>query len=244
MVQSLIEQNFDAYTRRARLSPALIVVLPVASVALMLFPNKLTLLGILVSLLVGFGGAALLAQVGRDMGKQKEQSLFAIWEGGKPTTRMLRHSTTSNAKVLALRHSKLQTLLPSLHLPTAAEEIASADQADETYEACATFLRNKTRDREKFNLIFEENCNYGFRRNLWGMKPLGIILSILGILAAGIVAAMSFFVWKTAFPLSAIACGVGNFILLILWLFLFTPNWVKIAADAYAERLLDACENL
>jgi hypothetical protein len=29
-----------------------------------------------------------------------------------------------------------------------------------------------------------------------------------------------------------------------LWLFLFTPNWVKIAADAYAERLLDACENL
>jgi hypothetical protein len=143
MVQSLIEQNFDAYTRRARLSPALIVVLPVASVALMLFPNKLTLLGILVSLLVGFGGAALLAQVGRDMGKQKEQSLFAIWEGGKPTTRILRHSTAPNVKVLALRHSKLQTLLPNLHLPTAAEEIVSADQADETYEACATFLHNK-----------------------------------------------------------------------------------------------------
>lgn len=127
---------------------------------------------------------------------------------------------------------------------SATEEIASPDQADETYEACTTFLRNKTRVGEKFNLIFEENCNYGFRRNLWGMKPLGIILSILGMLAAGIVAAMSFFVWKTAIPLSAIACGVGTFILLILWLFLFTPNWVKIPADVYAERLLDACENL
>ncbi len=186
MIQNLIEQNFDVYTRRACLSSALIIVLPVASVVLMLFPNKLTFLGILVSLIVSFGGAALLAQVARDMGKQKEPKLFAIWDGGKPTTRMLRHSTAPNAKIL----------------------------------------------------------NYGFRRNLWSMKPLGIILSMLGILAAVIVAAMSFFVDKTAIPLSAIACSIGNLIFLILWLFVFTPNWVKIVADAYAERLLDACDNL
>ncbi|MBD2463386.1 hypothetical protein H6G89_20345 [Oscillatoria sp. FACHB-1407] len=243
MVQGLIEQNFDTYTRRARLGPALIVVLPVALVVVMFFPSELTLLGILVSVLVGCGGAALLAQIGRDMGKQKEESLFELWNG-KPTTRSLRHRDVVNASLLAMRHNKLQTLLPNLRLPTAAEEIASPDKADEVYEACATFLRNKTRDKEKFNLVFEENCNYGFRRNLWGLKPVGITLSLFGLAASVTVIVLKLLVWKNSVPLSAIACGIGSLILLILWITLFTPTWVKIAADAYAERLLEACEHL
>lgn len=243
MVQSLIDQNFDTYTRRARLSPALIIVLPIALVVVMFFPSELTLLGILVSLLVGCGGATLLAQIGRDTGKQKEASLFSQW-AGKPTTRILRHRHTTNASMLAMRHSKLQALLPTLQLPTATAEAAAPDQADEIYEACTTFLRNKTRDKEKFNLVFEENCNYGFRRNLWGLKPIGITLSLVGLAASGAVLMLNLLVWKTPIPLSAIACGIGSLVLLALWATVFTPNWVKIAADAYAERLLEACEHL
>lgn len=243
MVQSLIEQNFDAYTRQARLRPALIVVLPVALVAVMFFPGDLTLLGVLVSLLVGCGGTALLAQVGRDMGKQKEESLFKGWKG-KPTTRMLRHCNAPNASILAMRHHKLQTLLPNLRLPTAVEEVASPEKADEIYEACAAFLRNKTRDKEKFKLVFDENCSYGFRRNLWGMKPIGIALSVTGLVVSGTLIALDLLLWKTSISVSTIACAIGSFMLLLLWATWFTPDWVKIAADGYAERLLEACDEL
>lgn len=244
VLQSWFEHNLDTYTRRARLSPALIVVLPLALAALMFFPNEFTLLGVLVSVLVCCGGTALLAQVGRDMGKTKEERLFANWDGGKPTTRMLRHGTAPNKTILMQRHSKLQELLSNLQLPSASEEAASPGSADEIYEACATFLRGKTRDKEKFSLVFEENCNYSFRRNLWGMKPIGIITSVFGILGAGGVVVINFWFLKSSIPPLAIFCSLGSLLFLILWLFLFTPSWVKVAADAYAERLLESCVNL
>jgi len=244
MVQKWFEHNLDTYTRRARLSAALVVVLPLALSTLMFFPNEFTLLGVIVSLLVCCGGTALLAQVGRDMGKGKEENLFTSWDGGKPTTRILRHRTAPNLMVLAQRHKKLQELLPDLSIPTEADEAANPKKADEAYEVCIALLRGKTRDKKKFPLVFEENCNYGFRRNLWGMKPIGVAISVLGFLLAGGVIVAKFWFLKSSIPPLAIMCGIVNFLLLILWIFLFTPAWVKVPADAYAERLLESCENL
>jgi hypothetical protein len=243
MLQSFFEQNLDIYTRRSRLSPALITALPITLTALMFFPNEYALLGVFVSLLVYCGVTVLLAQVGRDMGKQKEEALFESW-GGKPTTRLLRHRQTSNLLVLTQQHRKLQAMLPNLSLPTALEESDSLSWADKTYEACAAYLRNQTRDREKFNLIFEENCNYGFRRNLWGMKAISILLTLLGIMLSTTLIVLHLLWWKTSVPTFVIVCSAANLTLLLLWVFLFTPTWVRIAANAYAERLLEACDRL
>jgi hypothetical protein len=43
----------------------------------------------------------------------------------------------------------------SVKLPTAQQQAAAPNAADTAYEACGTFL----------------DCNYGFRRNLWGEAP-------------------------------------------------------------------------
>src|SRR2546426_4811456 len=72
-------------------------------------------------------------------------------------------------------------------LPTAQQEADDPPAADVVYEACGAFLRDKTRDQKKFPLVFEENCNYGLRRNLWGMKPIGIAIATLGIAAVGVI---------------------------------------------------------
>lgn len=184
MIHGWIEQNLDTYTRRARLKPALVVIFPFVLSVLMFFPTELTLLGIVVSLALFCGGTAVLAQIGRDLGKQKEPELFAMWEGGKPTTRMLRHSTATNRIILERQHRKLQTLLPDLNIPSALEEANNPEIADEIYDACTSFLRGVTRDKDKFSLVFEENCNYGFRRNLWGMKRIGIITTVFGLIVS------------------------------------------------------------
>ena len=172
----------DPYVRRARLQPALLVALPIALAALAYFPSGVVGWGILWSLLIASGGTALLSQVARDRGKRNEEELFQKWEG-KPTTRRLRHRDATNIVLLNHQHARLKLLIPDLVIPTAEDEAANPDHADQVYDACVLSLRERTRDRKKFPLVFEENCSYGFRRNLWGMKPLGILTSALGSLA-------------------------------------------------------------
>jgi hypothetical protein len=41
-----------------------------------------------------------------------------------------------------------------------------------------------------------------------------------------------------------LAVGVINFLVLLAWIFWITPNWVKLTADAYADRLLGALSSL
>jgi len=183
-----------------------------------------------------------MAQVARDRGKKKEPALFQSW-GGKPTTRLLRHRDAPNKTLLSRRHQKLQRSVKGVRIPTADEELADPDKADEVYDTCTAFLLEKTRKKEEFPLVFEENCNYGFRRNLWGMKPFGITTSSFGTAAVVLLLVLDY---RSAIAPAPVvyACALLNFLLLMGWLTWFTPNWIRIAADAYAERLLAACEKL
>ena len=70
-------------------------------------------------------------------------------------------------------HKKLSELLNGTAIPTPQDEKRDPERADQVYDACVSCLIERTRDKTRFRLLFEENCNYGFRRNLWGMKPLG-----------------------------------------------------------------------
>jgi hypothetical protein len=54
--------------------------------------------------------------------------------------------------------------------PTAEAEAADPAGADAYYARCGDWLREHTRDRKRFKLIFEELVTYGFRRNLLGLK--------------------------------------------------------------------------
>lgn len=232
----------DTYVRRARLQPAMLVALPLALVVLAFSPSGLAGWGVLLSLFVWCGGTALLAQVARDRGKSKEPELHRAW-GGRPTTRFLRHGNAPNKVLLSRRHKRLQLIVSGVRIPTADEERADPEGADQVYEACTAFLLEKTRSKEHFPLIFEENCSYGFRRNLWGLKPLGLLSSTAALAAIAVLFVRSYRTGTVPAPLCFVSAGMTA-VLLLGWLTWFTPSWVKIAADAYAERLLAACENL
>jgi hypothetical protein len=236
----MVARLADTYTARARLLPALIVALPLGVATLAWFPNGVVGWGPLWALVVWSGGTVLLAEVGRDAGKRKEPALFASW-GGKPTTRLLRHQGTTNRPLLERRHTKLASL-SGIAEPTAAREAADPHAADEVYEAWSRVLRDRTRDRKTFDLIFAENCSYGFRRNLWGMKRFGIVLAIAGLAAIAVIPGLD--PSARVMPrLGATALtGAVNLLLVICWSFIIVPAWVRVPAEAYAERLLEACE--
>jgi hypothetical protein len=66
--------------------------------------------------------------------------------------------------------------------PSAADEMQQAAAAKEFYELTGTWLRTNTRDTKKFSILFNENCAYGFRRNLLGVKWPALALNVVVVL--------------------------------------------------------------
>ncbi len=240
-----IEIGRDTYTRSARLMPALLVFLPIGLAAgawTTKFADSKTAGG-LVTLATSFGLASLLAQVGRDAGKKRQDQLYTSW-GGKPTTVMLRHRTGAfNRHTLARYHAKLGALIPELRLPSEEQERGDPAAADEVYEACIDYLLAHTRDQSKFRLVFEENVNYGFRRNLWGMKAAAIAIDLLALVLMG-TRAISGNGGLPSVDATWIAALILNAILLAWWLIRIRPAWIRSAADAYARQLIAACDQI
>jgi hypothetical protein len=238
-----MELPFDKYTYRARLLPSLLTLLPLALAATVWFPGQEATWKVLALIFVSSGLATLLSHFGRDLGKRKETELFQMW-GGVPTTRMLSHRFTRfDAVTLRRYHAKLRTLLPDLQIPDLASERADPSGAAEMYGSCTSFLREKTRDQKTFPLVFAENINYGFRRNLYGWKPIGLTAGSLGLVSCALFTATHLRAAQSVL-LFGVAGLVVSMMLLLLWLFAIRPDWVHLAAEAYAERLIRSLDGL
>ncbi|WP_306565359.1 hypothetical protein [Flavobacterium lindanitolerans] len=228
----------DDYSLRARFYPSLIVLLPAFVVAIF-YITDIEKYYHYFTALCGLGlFSYILAQLGRDRGKKKEPDLFVAF-GGKPTTQIMRYRDTHLNRISKDRYrSLLEQMIPNLTLPTQTEENNDPKAADEIYDSCAKFLISKTRDNQKYYLLYKENTSYGFRRNLWAMKGIAITI-ILVVMAIHIYIATSQLkdvnnctnrdLFLTAFLIFAIC----------MWVFVVTKNWVKMIAFSYAERLFE-----
>lgn len=239
-LSSSISHFFDEYSRKARLTPALIGALPVIVACVALIPTlvnwkKLWLL------VVASGTVILVDQLVRDRGRAIQSDLWASW-GGPPTTLALRHGSAKNQTLLARRHQKISTLLDQ-PMPSKRQETRNPVKADEAYEVAVRYLISQTRDASKFRLIFLENCHYGFRRNMLGMRTVGLwtSLAVCAACAGGVVASYyKLLVWKPGFALAACV----SLALAFFWWRIVNSEWVRSAANDYAERLLDALDVL
>lgn len=222
----------DTYTWKARIQPAALTGLP-AALAIIAWtpPDHLWWSGLSGSLAWAIA-TGLLAELGRDRGKRMESKLFRSWNGA-PATQRLRLRGSSNPVLIHRLREKAAKAVPDLALPSEEEEQARPEAADEIYETVVAELRERARGDD---LVFHENCSYGFRRNLWGLRPLGIAISLGALLASG---ARVYIDTRGNEPFgstSVVAAAITT-ALLIGWLFWFTRSWVRIAADAYANAL-------
>ncbi len=223
---------FDDYSLRARVYPGLLTTLPVLTSVLLLWPNSG--LNALWPIVVSVGAVFFLANVVRGRGQRLEARLVAEWDG-MPTTHMLRHRKVQNTALFNRRRRGLERVFGE-PLPGADAERADPAAADATYVAATRALIARVRDvPRKYPRVHDENIQYGFRRNLLGLKPIGLFLVVVVLIAGAIAAAVDFH------PVDAVALGI-DLLVALAWVAVVNRAWVRQAADTYADRLFETLE--
>jgi len=142
-------------------------------------------------------------------------------------------------------HQKLQSLCPVSVPPDVEMEKNNPSVADDIYQAWTKYVISQTRDSQKFSLLLKENTSYGFRRNLWGLRPFAI-----GLAAIALLANYCFWVFKLKafnplkFPEGFIYSTMAILLIILFWVLVVTKAWIKLVAFSYAERLCECVDNL
>lgn len=230
----MMKNWFDHYSLQARVTPALLSLFPVFLLVYIKFPQLYNEAAGLFSLILACGVITLLAHYARSRGKGLERNLQKRW-GGRPTTLLL---LNQNGELDSQTHKR--------YLDHFAAEIPNWQLNEDrvvSYESAILWLLEKTRETERFNLIFKENISYGFRRNCLGMKPLGLCIALIcsALWAVDVYALAP--QWSDVEFLQWMGFGV-TLLLLAWWLFLVRENWVREAADSYAKALLGSIDTM
>jgi hypothetical protein len=222
----------DAYNRKARVAPAVLAALPGVAflIAAAVKPTAESSPGAVVLAAL----TLLICTLVRDRGRRIEPGLWRAW-GGPPTSVRLRWGPPGTEAATRSLHQRVSATT-DIDLPDADDQASMPDEAERLYEQAVLVLRERTRDPSAFPLVAAENAEYGFRRNLLGLRPLALAGAAITVTASGVMLAeghLSFLVPAVA---SLVAGGV--------WFWLIGPSWVRLAAERYADRLLGASVTL
>jgi hypothetical protein len=150
---------------------------------------------------------------------------------------MLRCRESNNAPSFEKRREQLAKLTGTL-LPTANEEQANPNRADDIYgQATQTLIVRVRQHASEFPLVQEENTHYGFRRNLYALKPIAVVVLIVNVVFDVI--------WMIVVSVS-VASGIAlalHVLLALAWLFIVKADWVWQQGRTYAERLFQTLED-
>jgi hypothetical protein len=230
----------DAYTARARLLPALLLVLPLAVTVYAWEPGNALGWNGLGGLIVASGGTILLSFIARDMGKDAEVKLFKKWGGG-PSDLLLMHSGDMDPTLRDRRHAAIRTLWPDVPVPTVAEEATDRNAVYARFGAIVKLIIARSRDKARYALLFEENCNYGFRRNMFGVRWLGFSIAAICSVALGL---QLYILFSSHERLAVLSLGLElvNVAMLIVWPLWANEESVRRGADLYNDRLFETLD--
>ena len=234
---------FDTYGRRARLLPALLTLFPVLSTVALWSPVLYDFIIVISALGTACGVSLLLAHIARYLGRKAEPKLYCQW-GGKPTSQwLLRSDGNLDEQTKARYRRRLEEHVEGWQAPSQADEESDRKGAMATYDSAVRWLRDRTRDRRRFHLVFAENVSYGFRRNLFGLRWGGRLVALLCVA----VNCGSLYHWTGVTGGSISVLGIASLGFSVgmtaVWFAVVKQQWVRDAADGYARALLEACDS-
>lgn len=227
-----IMEILDQYEIRARISPSIVVTLPLA---VTLFIGIYEVSNSLVDTVLGAGVIYILLMYSlsifiRGYGHKIEQALWKGW-GGPPSVRVMRWSDSLFGDELKLQFHKAVKDKCDIILSTRAEEKKNPKEADNKISQAFSMVKAILRHCDPEGLWSKHNAEYGFQRNLLGGRGIWLLFSILGS-----VACLTSWTYEKAdiwilglaidliWAIASVICG---------WYLL--PKFIRSSADRYAE---------
>jgi len=248
----VLEKYFNHYIINARFKPALFVLMPIAITTLAWCPEAKQLGGFVLTFLITFGVMTFLSNQVSNLGNQLQDKLFSDW-GGAPTTILLRHSDeTLDLHTKQRYHKWLQLKLPDLIMPSSENEASDSGNADDIYASATNFLREFTRSKTKYPMVYSDNVAYGFARNLLALRPIGIGVALVCVVLNIALLFAYFSYYEQSIPIfveshiSMVIFGslatVTSVYLLFFYVYFINSVLVHGRAFRYAKSLLAVCE--
>jgi hypothetical protein len=230
------------YERTARLAPGFLALGPVSIVLVVVGMDQSPIVSATLSVISLAGGPILLAEMVRRRGTNIQKKL---WKIGAPTTRKLRLTEVDQNSAQREVWRRAVEKVANIKLVSRTVERRQPKVADAQIEVGVGVVREKTRDKLKFPLVWAENKAYGFHRNLYGIRWIG-----RGIAFVSVSLMMIFILWQSstasseALSLTNIMGATICVVWLIMWFVIPTRKRVEEAADKYAYQLLQAANTI
>lgn len=232
---------FNKYELMARVFPSIILLCPLILSIIIWYPQLLSLESSFLFLFMFFVFTFLVAKVARHQGYKKERELLNKW-GGFPTERFLSYSDDTIDEITKVRYRINLGNASSIYLPSEEEEVDNGYEFyKSTYRSAIKWLIEKTR---KNDILLQDNINYGFCRNLLGLKNLGIMICLLSLMInvfniyieyEFLYLEVPFKIWITMLIIIGLLMG---------YIFYVNEKLVRAQSEAYARSLLRCCENI
>jgi hypothetical protein len=189
-------------------------------------------------------GPVLVAGAVRNFGRAAEQQLWDGW-GGPPTTAWLRLDAPSDDEAQRQLWRTAVEAVSGVSLLTLRAERRDRVKADNAIKLATKRIRDRTRDKEKFALLFNENRNYGYERNLYGLRWAARGISLLSALAlAGYMKWLAPMAHRPQISAGNLLGLAACLFCLVGWFLLPSKKRVQDAANRYADELLHAAVTL
>lgn len=226
----------DTFQYRSRMQPALLCILPISlTIAVVFGVSKNGVSGV-IAFATSLGVTYFISMMVRDRGRRLEPGLWTAW-GGAPTTQLLRGQGDESAAVQRRRWALMRNLLPDLE-----STFGEGPPNDDDIAIYVARLRELTRNVDNYRLVMLENAAYGFRRNLYGLRPVGVLLTGIAV----IIALVSVFVDhnQTVHVEVLVIVLFIDLVSLIIWIAVVSRRWVREQGFNYARTLLSAAETI
>lgn len=225
-----LAQYSSPFTLKARVVPALLVALPALLAVPVLLPTGSAIA--VAQVAVAAGVLVALAAFVRRSGKKLEARLAAKW-GGLPAQRSLSLLDYSDSPERTKARRELVEQLLQRKLPTRAQERSHPERSARARDIAVRDLIPRVRGAERDALLHEENAQYNLKRNLLAVRPAGVAIAALGVVA-GVAAAL-----LTTMTTRGWACAGLSAFVLVGWLSV-SETLVREAADIYSDRFYEA----
>jgi len=220
----------DRYERKARLLPGLLLAaVPALTAWAVLQEFSTWYMAASSAVGVEFLAAILLGHFARARGRRAEVHLWKAW-GGPPTTRWLRpwDQTCSDQQKAKWRGAIKR--ITGLILPASIPQGGSQETVDLQITDATRQLRYALRDKPEAAILATHNEDYGFARNLYGVRWFWVFLCVASLAGCGVAFAFGL---RPYLGLAVAAAFTITSILIAREL----PDYVRRCADRYAESL-------